>query len=223
MKDDGTMSIENQSLESSLRVLRIDASSRYQGSVTRRLVDDFMAVLQKHYKEINIQQRDLIHDNLPFINEEWISANFTKAEQRTAEQRVVLAQSDSLVGQMQDADILVFGVPIYNFSVPASLKAWIDLVARAGLTFRYTENGPIGLLKNKKAYLILASGGTPIGGAIDYASGYLRHVMGFLGIRDVELISAERLNADGADSQQSAQRQIGDAVEKLQQSFGVAA
>ncbi len=215
--------MENQSVKSSLRVLRIDASSRYQGSVTRRLVDDFMAVLQKHYKKIHIQQRDLIHDNLPFINEEWISANFTKAEQRTAEQRVVLAQSDSLVEQMQDADILVFGVPIYNFSVPASLKAWIDLVARAGLTFRYTENGPIGLLNNKKAYLILASGGTPIGGAIDYASGYLRHVMGFLGIRDVELISAERLNADGADSQQSAQRQIGDAVEKLQQSLGVAA
>ncbi|MCI0505459.1 MAG: NAD(P)H-dependent oxidoreductase [Gammaproteobacteria bacterium] len=214
---------DKQLTKTPLQVLRIDASARYEGSVTRRLADDFIKELQRNYGGIQIQFRDLARDKLPFIDDAWIGANFTKPEQRTAQQKQILAQSDSLVKQVQDADMLVFAVPIYNFSVPATLKAWIDLVARAGLTFRYTADGPVGLLENKKALLILASGGTPIGSDIDYASGYLRHVLGFLGIHDVELISAGRLNIENTDSMHSAQQQIGEAVEKLQQALRAAA
>jgi FMN-dependent NADH-azoreductase len=211
------MSTTKQAINTPLNVLRIDASSRYNGSVTRQLLDKFLEELQMQHRHIQIEYRDLARDNLPFIDEDWIGANFTRAEQRTAAQKKILAQSDQLVKQVQDADILVIGVPVYNFSIPAALKAWIDLVARAGLTFRYTENGPVGLLKNKKVYLVLASGGTPIGSAIDFASGYLQHVLGFLGIHDVALISAERLNVNDATGKRDAQQQINHAVKKLQQ------
>ena len=206
-----------------VRVLRIDASARHDGSVTRQLTGEFMAQLRQRNADLQIQQLDLAKNKLPFIDEAWIGANFTQPEQRTAEQRQILALSDRLVKQLQTADILVIGAPLYNFSVPAALKAWIDLVARVGLTFRYTSNGPVGLLANKKVYLILASGGTPIGGAIDFASGYLRRVLGFLGIRDVELIGAERLNVNEPDSKRSAQLHIGEAVEKLQHALSAAA
>lgn len=217
------MNSERQSNTTPLRILRIDASSRYEGSVTRQLANDFVEKLRANHQAIEVERYDLAQANLPFINDEWIAANFTQVDQRTEVQKEKLAQSDELIKQLQEADILVFGVPMYNFGVPAALKAWIDLVARAGLTFRYTENGPIGLLQNKKAYLVLASGGTPIGSSIDFTSGYLRHVLGFLGIHDVELISAERINANGSASKHSAGRQIGDAVKKLQRELGVAA
>jgi len=217
------MNSKKQSNSTPLHVLRIDASSRYEGSVTRQLTDEFVSQLVDGHQPLQVERNDLAHADLPFINEDWINANFTPVDQRTPLQRQTLAQSDMLVKQLQDMDILVLGVPVYNFSVPAALKAWIDLVARVGVTFRYTENGPVGLLKNKKAYVVLASGGTPIGSAIDFASGYLRHVLGFLGIDDVELISAERINAKGAASAQNARQQIGNVVKKLQQEISAAA
>ncbi|WP_455366555.1 FMN-dependent NADH-azoreductase [Kaarinaea lacus] len=217
------MSSDKQTSTAPLRVLRIDASSRYEGSVTRQLTDDFIRELQKHEQELQVISRDLAREPLPYIDEQWIGANFTPAEQRSQLQEAALLQSDRLVQELQEADILVLGVPMYNFNVPAALKAWIDLVARAGLTFRYTENGPQGLLKNKKAYLLLATGGTPIGSAIDFASDYLRHVLGFLGIDDVELISAQRLNGNKPDGKQTVQQQIQQAVKKLQQGVNIAA
>lgn len=200
-----------------LRVLRIDASSRYDGSVTRQLANNFIAELHKHRDDVVVQQRDVVSDALAFVDAGWVNANFTPADQRSEEQLAVLAQSDQLVKELQDADVIVIGAPMYNFSIPAALKAWIDLVARAGLTFHYTENGPVGLLENKKAYVVLASGGTSIGSDIDYASGYLRHVLGFLGIHDLELISAERMNFDNEESKQHADQQIRHAVKQLQQ------
>jgi FMN-dependent NADH-azoreductase len=206
-----------------LRVLRIDASSRYERSITRQLTDDFVSQLDANHREMQVEHFDLARAELPYINEDWITANFTPVDQRTPSQKQTLAQSDGMVNQLRQSDILVLGVPVYNFSVPAALKAWIDLVARAGVTFHYTENGPVGLLENKKAYVIVASGGTPIGSAIDFASGYLRHVLGFLGIHDVEVISAERINARGSASAQNARQQIDDAVKKLQQELNVAA
>ena len=101
-----------------------------------------------------------------------------------------MAESDALIAEVQAADVLVIGVPVYNFGVPAALKAWIDMIARARETFKYTENGPVGLLTNKKAYLVVASGGTEVGSAIDFATPYMKHVMGFIGITDVTVISA---------------------------------
>ena len=217
------MHTDQPAIKPPLKVLRIDASSRYEGSVTRQLVDDFLQQLHAQQGAIQVTQRDLAREALPFIDAHWIGASFTPADQRNPSQQEVLAYSDRLIQEMQDADVLVLGVPVYNFSIPAALKAWIDLVARAGVTFRYTDKGPLGLLKNKKAYLILASGGTPIGSAIDFASGYLRHVLGFLGIEDLELISAPRLNTGNTDSRQTAQLHIRQAVKKLQQAADVAA
>jgi len=197
-----------------LHVLHVNASGRYDGSVTRTLSARFIETLQASRRKLHVQQRD-VATGLPFIDADWIGANFTPAEQRSAPQRQTLAQSDALVEELKAADILVIGSPVYNFSIPASLKAWIDLVARAGLTFRYTDNGPVGLLTDKKAYVVLASGGTPIGSDIDFASGYLRHLLGFIGIDDVTVIAAERLmqQADGAVS--AAEQQIQQAVANL--------
>jgi FMN-dependent NADH-azoreductase len=199
-----------------LRVLKIDASSRYDGSVTRQLANDFITQLQKQHEAVVIQQRDVVSDALAFLDADWVNANFTPVDQRSEAQLAVLAQSDQLVNELHGADVIVIGAPMYNFSIPAALKAWIDLVARAGVTFRYTKNGPVGLLENKKAYVVLASGGTTIGSEFDYASGYLRHILGFLGIHDVDLISAERMNFDNEESKQHAHRKIQHAVKQLQ-------
>ena len=119
-----------------------------------------------------------------------------------------MIENDALVQEVKEADIIMIAAPIYNFSIPASLKAWIDLIARAGLSFRYTSEGPVGLLTGKKAYVVIASGGTQIGSEIDFASGYLRHVLGFIGIDDVSLISAERFNHEDQAAITKIQSQI---------------
>jgi FMN-dependent NADH-azoreductase len=126
-----------------------------------------------------------------------VDANFTAPDQRNALQRAALVESDALVAELMATDVLVIGVPIYNFGIPAKLKAWVDMVARARVTFRYTEDGPVGLLRGKRAYFVVASGGTAVGSAIDFATGYLRHVLGFLGIDDVEIVAADRVMGRG--------------------------
>ncbi|MGB5724388.1 MAG: NAD(P)H-dependent oxidoreductase [Parasphingorhabdus sp.] len=168
-------------------LLRVDASARTAASSSRTLTD---ALIEKLAPE-NIVTRDLTKA-LPFVTEDWVGANFTDEANRTDEQKTELALSDSLVAEIVGADILVIGVPIYNFNIPAALKAWIDLIARARKTFHYTSDGPEGLLKGKKAYLMMASGGTQIGSDIDFASGYLKHVLGFIGIKDVTIIAADQ-------------------------------
>ena len=173
-------------------LLRIDASARKTGSVTRQLTDRITARLAPE----TLITRDL-STALPQIDEAWVTANFAPPEARDAAQSQALALSDQLVAELQAADTIVFGLPVYNFSVPASLKAWIDLIARAGVTFRYTANGPEGLLTGKRAIIALASGGTEFGSDIDFASGYLRHMLGFVGITDVTFIRADRSGNDG--------------------------
>ena len=177
-------------------ILRIDASGRYEGSNSRALADHLIANLRAENPNSEIVNRD-VAQGLPFVSEDWINANFTPEEKRSAKQKTVLAQSDLLVGELQAADIIVIGTPIYNFGIPATLKAWIDMVARAGKTFQYTENGPVGLLEGKKVYVVFASGGTEIGSDLDFASGYLKHVLGFLGIHEVEIFAADQLMMHG--------------------------
>lgn len=191
----------------SLKVLRIDSSGRVQNSVTRELGDALIEQLRSQGHEIEVSTRD-VAQGMPFVNEAWINANFTDPAQRSAAQREVLAFSDALVQEVKDADVLVIGVPIYNFGIPAALKAWIDMIARARLTFRYTENGPVGLLTGKQAYVLVASGGTPVGSDIDFATGYLRHVLAFVGITYVKIIAAERLMAQGDSARVTALAQI---------------
>ena len=184
-------------------VLRIDASARRAGSITRDLTDQVIDQLAP----AQTITRDLAH-GVPLIDEAWVGANFTPADQRSPDQAETLALSDTLVGEVQAADTLVIGVPIYNFGVPAALKAWVDQVARAGVTFRYSETGPKGLLTGKRAILVIASGGTEAGSAIDFASGYMRHVLSFIGITEVELVTADRHMADTDATLAAAREQV---------------
>lgn len=177
-------------------ILRIDASARYEASVSRELTDELIAQLKKRDPNVQVTVRDLAQ-GVPFVTEAMVIAYNTPAEERTPEQQAVLQVSDELVAELQASDRIVIGTPIYNFSVPAVLKAYIDLVCRARLTFRYTADGPVGLLRDRKTYIIVTSGGTPIGSEIDFLSGYLRQVLAFIGIKDVEIIAADSLMRGG--------------------------
>ena len=206
-------------MKDQLNVLLVTASAQQDGSVTRRFAAEMIDELKNQYRQINVKARD-VSKGLPYVDADWIAANFTPAEARSEQQQDMLKLSDELVEEIRQADILLIAVPIYNFSVPASLKAWIDMVCRVGLTFNYTSQGPVGLIKDKKAYVVIASGGTQIGSEIDFASGYLRHVMGFIGIEDMALISAERFNQEDQTAIRGIQSRI---VQLAQQAIGQAA
>lgn len=194
-----------------LHILHIDASAREDGSVSRVLTADLVAALERRHGDATVTRRDLA-DGIPLITGEWVEANFTPAETRSAKQREILSLSDELVNELQAADVVVIGSPIYNFSVPAALKAWIDLIARARLTFRYTESGVEGLLEDKKAYLVVPSGGVPVGSPVDFATPYLRHALGFVGITDVEVVGAQGADRDNGESMDNARSRIAELV-----------
>ncbi|WP_171126882.1 MULTISPECIES: FMN-dependent NADH-azoreductase [unclassified Ruegeria] len=184
-------------------ILHIDASARREGSTTRDLSDRIV----KHLNAGRIIRRDLATP-LPLLTEDWIAANFTPADQRDEVQRDQLSLSDELVAELQQADTIVIGLPIYNFSVPAAFKAWIDLVARVGLTFSYTENGPKGLLEGKRAVLAIASGGTAVGSDIDFATDYAKHVLGFIGIHTFDVIAADQMALDAEATLDNARQAV---------------
>lgn len=187
-------------------VLRIDGSARKAGSVTRDLTDRVIAKLAP----ATVTTRDLC-DGVPLLNEDWVTANFTPAADRTEAQQAILAPSDAMVAELQAADTIVIGAPIYNFGAPAAVKAWIDQIARAGLTFKYTADGPVGLLEGKRAIIVTASGGTEIGSAIEFAIDHLRHVLGFIGITEVDVVAADQMMMDADASLAKA----GDAITTL--------
>lgn len=194
-----------------MHVLEINASARQEGSISRRLVRDLLEALEDRYPGIRVTQRN-VAAGLPFVDDAWVGANFTPEEERSAADQEVLALSDELVSELEAADILVIGAPIYNFSVPATLKAWIDMVARARKTFRYTENGVEGLLKGKRAFVVVPSGGVPIGSAVDFATPYLRHALGFFGITDVEFIGAQGADRGNDEALDDARARIAELV-----------
>ncbi len=187
-------------------ILRIDASARREGSVSRDLTDQVVA----KFSGAAVTTRDLA-TGLPLIDEAWVGANFTPADDRSDDQRETLALSDTLIAELVGADTIVIGLPIYNFGVPAALKAWVDLIARAGVTFNYTETGPKGALEGKRAILVMASGGVPAGSPVDFATTYMKHLLGFIGITDVEIIAAEAL----AVNPESALQAANDAIDAL--------
>ena len=203
-------------------ILRVDASARKTGSVSRDLTDRLIADLSARSPGARVITRD-VSNGLPFVTETWIGANFTDDAERTDAQRDTLALSDTLIAEIETADILAIGVPVYNFGIPASLKAWVDQIARARKTFQYTENGPVGLLKGKKAVLVVASGGTAMGSDIDFATGYMRHVLGFIGIDDVSIIAADQLVMRGEDALTGAEAQRQSVGNSLAVSFRKAA
>ena len=174
------------------KVLYINSSARNNSSLSRQLSGEFVAKLAAQGS--TVVERDLAVQQVPHLTEEVIGAFFTPAEQRGAEAAFTVKLSDTLVDELLAADVLVLAAPMYNFSVPSTLKAWIDHVVRVGRTFQYTATGPVGLVAGKKAYVFTSSGGIYSEGpaaSYDYLSTYLRTALGFIGITDVSFIQTE--------------------------------
>ena len=189
------------------QILRIDSSIKADASVSRRLTDRVMARLLAAHPGAGVTVRDL-SGGVPAIDGAWIGAVYTPAEARDADQARIAAYSDTLLAEVRAADILVIALPVYNFGVPAQLKSWIDHLARKGETFRYTEAGPEGLLKGKRAIVALSSDGTRMGSESDFASCYLRHILGFFGIAEVEFVAADRMAFGPEATLEAAHAQI---------------
>lgn len=193
------------------RILRIDASIKTQNSISRQLTDQIVSKLQAEHLDAQLKTRDLGANPVPAADAEWLVAVNTPAEQRTPSQNEIADLSDTLIAEIKEADIVVIGLPIYNFALPSQLKAWLDQMARAGETFRYTEAGPEGLVKDTRAIVAFASNGTRIGSEIDFASGYLRHMLGFFGINDVQFVAADQ----GAIDPEASLKAANDAICEL--------
>ena len=176
-----------------MKILQINSSARSAGANSTRLADAVTTRLKAANPGAVVELRDLAAHPHPVLDEAALGALFTPAEQRSPEQAARVALDDALIAQLQSADAIVMGVPMYNFGVPVQLKTWIDAIARAGVTFRYTENGPEGLVKGKKVYVALARGGVYRDTPADSQVPYLKGVLGFLGMTDVEFIYAEGL------------------------------
>ncbi len=176
-------------------ILRIDTSIKGEASVSRKLTDRIVARLTAAHPGAEVTARDL-SGGVPQIDGAWIGAVYTPAADRSPEQATIAVYSDALLAEVKAADVVVIALPVYNFGLPAQLKSWIDHLARKGETFNYTETGPVGLLKDKRAIVALSSDGTKMGSEIDFASGYLRHMLGFFGITDVEFVAADQMVFD---------------------------
>jgi len=188
-------------------ILRIDASMRRQKSVSRMLADEMVAALGARKSSINVVNRDLAA-GIGIVNAAWIEAERTSEENRTSDQRALLTQSDALVAELQAADDIVIATPIYNFSVPAALKAWIDLICRDKITFMYENDSPRGLLSNKRAIVVVTSGGTLAGKDIDFTTSYIRHILGFIGVDDVTMIDVTGLSKNRSAVIDNARKEI---------------
>jgi FMN-dependent NADH-azoreductase len=171
------------------RVLCLDSSLLGEHSTTRKLTDALLAKLQAQ-QSIELTRIDLTQVAPP-ITPEGVIANGTPADQKTPAQNALMAPSDQMIQQLMEADILVIGSPIYNFGPSAFLKNWVDIIARAGLTFQYTQSGPVGLVSDKKTYILVASGGVPVNSPVDFATPWLKQALNFLGIQNIEIIAAD--------------------------------
>lgn len=175
-------------------ILHISGSTRGEASLSGRVAREFVNSLLARRPGTTLVERDLHSNPLPHIGSDFSTAIRLAADERTEAQATSIAISDAVVSELLAADTLVISTGFINFGISSILKSWIDHVARAGLTFRYTENGPEGLVKGKKAYLVIASGGVYSSGpaaSADFAEPYLRAVLGFLGITDIETIRVE--------------------------------
>ncbi|WP_053149650.1 FMN-dependent NADH-azoreductase [Pseudomonas protegens] len=179
------------------RILIIESSARQQDSVSRQLTQTFIQQWQAAHPGDSITVRDLARNPVPHLDANLLGGWMKPAEQRSAAEQDSLQRSNELTEQLLAADVLVMAAPMYNFAIPSTLKAWLDHVLRAGVTFKYTDTGPQGLLTGKRAYVLTARGGIYAGSTADHQEPYLRQVMGFIGIHDVEFIHAEGLNLGG--------------------------
>ena len=174
-------------------LLQIQTSIFSDGGESSRLARMFVAEWQKAHAPHEVIVRDIGREMVPHLTAERFQSFLARPADRTPEQRAVAEYSDTLIDELKRADVIVLGLPMYNFGVPSSLKAYFDHVARSGVTFRYTETGPEGLLTGKKAYVFAARGGRYAGTPLDTQSAYVRDFLRFLGIDDVEFVYAEGL------------------------------
>ncbi len=173
-----------------MKILQINSSVQTETSVSRKLVAQLTEKLLGENDTLVLRN---LSEGIPLLTQDMINSFFTPPADRSAEQQQAIAVSDALVAEIQEADTLILGSPIYNFGVPGVLKAYFDLIARVGVTFKYTDEGPKGLLEGKKAYVVIASGGTPLGSAADFASGHIKQFLTFIGISDIQFIDASQL------------------------------
>lgn len=174
------------------KILHVISSLNGQNSYSMALGNKILEQLKKENPDSEVVERNLVAEDFPHITADKWQAIITPEENRTEAQRETIAFQDEVIQELLDADILVIGAPLYNFGIPSQLKAWIDHLAKSGVTFKYTEEGPQGLVSGKKVYIAMSSGGVySENAAYDFVSDYLIKVLGFLGMTDVELIRVE--------------------------------
>ena len=195
-----------------MNILQVNSSARREGSYSTRLANRIVQRLRDADPEATLTVRDFNASPHPVLDEAALGALFTPANQRTPEQIGRVALDDALIAEIEASDVVVLGVPMYNFGVPASLKNWIDAISRAGVTFRYTRDGPEGLLKGKTVYVALTRGGKYKNTPADTQMPYLRTVLNFLGLTDLHFVYAEGL-AMGSDAEQAAMASAYDQIE----------
>ncbi|RCK44700.1 FMN-dependent NADH-azoreductase [Thalassospira profundimaris] len=185
-------------------ILHVNASVNGENSNSRHIASKLIERIVAADPSAKVVERDANDKAISALTGETVGAFYTPEESRTDAQKEVIAVSDKMVAELQAADVLVIGAPMYNFSVPSTLKAWVDLIARVGVTFKYTENGAVGLLGGKKAYVVVATGGVPVNSPADFATPYLKQVLGFVGISEVEVIDASGFAVNAEEAMQRA-------------------
>jgi FMN-dependent NADH-azoreductase len=176
-------------------LLQINASISNGKGQSSQLAQQFVSGFKTRHPDVKILKRDVAADDaVPHLNGERFGALIAKPEERSPAQHAVVAYSDSLIDELKKADVIVLGLPMYNFGIPSQLKSYFDHIARVGVTFKYTETGPVGLLTGKKAFVFAARGGIYVGTPLDTQTSYVRDFLGFLGITDVDFVYAEGLN-----------------------------
>jgi FMN-dependent NADH-azoreductase len=176
-------------------LLQINASINTGNGQSSRLAEQFVTAFRDSHPGAKVVKRDVAaNEPVPHLNAERFAAFIAKPEERSDAQHGVVAYSDALINELKEADVIVLGLPMYNFGVPSQLKAYFDHIARAGVTFKYTDKGPVGLVTGKKAYVFAARGGLYAGSPLDTQTSYVRDFLRFIGIGDVEFVYAEGLN-----------------------------
>jgi FMN-dependent NADH-azoreductase len=182
------------------QILHIISSPRVEVSASRKLGNAILEKIQEKYPDSAVKERDLTKNLVPLLEDVHINSFFTPAESRSPEQETINQYSEGLISELQEADIIIIESPMYNFSVPATLRAYFDYTSRAGYTFSYDENGPKGLLNNKKLYVAFSSGNIYSEGpyqSYDSNVPYVKNVFGFYGVTDVSVFRAEGLSIPG--------------------------
>ena len=203
-------------------ILQVNSSIYAGDGQSSRLADTFVAAVRRNHSDSQLTVRDLASEPVPHLDAERFAAFLSKPDERDSEQQAIVDYSDTLIAELEQADIVVIGLPMYNFGVPSQLKAWIDHVARAGVTFKYTDHGPVGLLRGKKAYVLATRGGKYAGTPADTQTAYVRDFLEFIGISDVEFVYAEGL-AMGESTKAQALSSANRSIRELSFARGLAA